>query len=54
LDQKYVWNQELGYFTENRKDGQPEVWHGVIDFDQDIEFIEDETYTSQIVADLSK
>ena len=37
LDQKYVWNQELGYFTENRKDGQPEVWHGVIDFDQDID-----------------
>ncbi len=32
LEQKYLWNDEAGYFLNARDEGQAELWHGIIDF----------------------
>lgn len=32
LEQKYLWDDEAGYFLNAREEGQAEIWHGIIDF----------------------
>ena len=50
IDSEYEW-MKMGAKTKIKFNHKHTAEYN---FDQDIEFIEDETYTSQIVADLSK
>lgn len=35
LEQKYLRNEEVGYFLQNKNSWQPEIWHGLINFKDD-------------------
>lgn len=37
LEQKYLWDEETGYFTQNLENGQAEIWHGLVNFEGDIQ-----------------
>lgn len=32
LEQKYLWDDQAGYFLNTREEGQAEIWHGIINF----------------------
>lgn len=37
LEQKYVWDEESGYFANHLENGQAEIWHGIINFEHNVQ-----------------